>query len=131
MSWPPSLPSTGFIAEGYTTITWGTDWAASNGLNGYIVKNVRDSERNEDIPIPNGTGLTATQIIIKDGYNYEVTVVDDTTIPAPTGGNILSLQYPGINSPFNFICITADYNAARKQEGERVMMLKAFTAFSL
>lgn len=132
MSWPPSAPSVGYIAEGYTTIVWGTDGFAfrpggSGGL--YIVKSCRPSERVDAPIIENGSGLTATQILIIDGYDHEITVVDDTTITAPVAGTILTLNTPFFANAQQFLTINSSYNASRKVEGERVLLCKMYTLF--
>lgn len=127
MAWPPPLPSVGFLAEGYTTIVWGTDGFA---FSGYIVKSCRPSERIDSPVIENGTGLTATQILIKDGYDHEITVVDDTTINAPVSGTVLTLNTPYFASAQTFLTINSSYNASRKVEGERVILCKAYTLFT-
>ena len=91
MSWPPSLPSTGFRSEGITTFIWGTDaFAANSGIlqgNGstYIVNSIRATERIEPFVIENGTGLTAAQILLLDGQDYEITVIEDTAITRSPG----------------------------------------------
>src|SRR3974390_3216243 len=91
--WPPAVPGTGtsagggYIAEGYTTIVWGTTgfsqastaFGAGGGFGGSagrIVVSVRPSQRVETPIVENGTGLTATQILLVDGQDVEITLVD-------------------------------------------------------
>lgn len=139
MPWPPPAPVTGYIAKGVTTIVWGTDGIATQSgapFNQYIVKSARPAERNEEARVENGTGLTATEILLKDGYDYEITVVDDSTIVPPVGGQIVSLinpLLPGNSSaptaPIPFEVINNSYSIARKQDGERVLLCRAFALF--
>lgn len=140
MAWPPALPSTGFVIEGVpalTTIVWGTDWAKYGALGGYIVKSVRPSERVEEMRIENGTGLTAVEILLIDGQDYEVTVVDETTVLPPVASSVILLQSPFVGPHASgdgtayFLVVNNSYNSARKQEGERVILARSFTAFSL
>ncbi len=130
--WPPTAPSTGFVAAGVTTIVWGTDGFAQGALLHYIVKSIRASQRTEEAKVENGTGLTSTEILLIDGYDYEFTVVDDSTVNPPVAGQIVSLVNPTVGNQTGttlFEVINNSYNAARKQEGERVMLARAFTLF--
>lgn len=132
MPWPPVAPSTGFISKGVTTIVWGTDGFKQGGLALYIVKSVRPAERNEEARVENGTGLTATEILLLDGYDYEITVVDDSTVAPPQGGQIMQLINPlpgNQTSTTPFEVINNSYNAARKQDDERVLLCRSFTLF--
>lgn len=144
MSWPPGNPpvsahyvgsagniAAGYLAEGLTTIVWGTTGMSQGFLSGYIVKTIRPSERVEELRVENGVGLTATEILLLDGYDVEVTVVDDTTQIPPASGLVVSLVVPFQTTLLNFIIVNNSYNAARKQEGERVFLARAFTLISL
>lgn len=140
MAWPPSLSNhAGFAASGVTTIVWGTGGFETGALANYIVKSVRPSERIEEIHIENHDGLTATNILLKDGINYDVTVVDNSNVTPPTGGDIIALIIPqmaangnGItNTTVNLEVVENSYNAARKQEGERIIVAKSYTLISL
>jgi len=131
MPWPPVPPSTGFVATGLTTIVWGTDGFVVGGtaLQSYIVKSVRNSQRVEEAKVENGSGLTATEILLVDGYDYEVTVVDQSNVVAPVVGQIVSLQTPFFNAPIQFEVVNNSYNSARKQDNERVLLCRAFVLF--
>jgi hypothetical protein len=128
--WPPtSGVTTGFITGGTepTTIAWGTD-----GLYpGVIVKSLRLRRMVEEVRIENGTGITATQVLLIDGKQVEITVVDDQALTFPDTGQVLTLNTPQLNGPgvaisVTFTTIDNDYNAARKAEGERVLLAKAY-----
>lgn len=145
MSWPPvnppvslgysgssGSPSTGYLAEGLTTIVWGTTGFSQGSLAGYIVKTIRPSQRVEELRVENGVGLTAAEILLLDGYDMEITVVDDTAVVSPPAvGSILSLVTPFQTTLLNFLVVNNSYNAARKQEGERVILARAFTLITL
>lgn len=130
MPWPPT-PSTGFLDYGVTTIRWGTDGTLFAGATSYIVKSIRCSERIQEIPIENGTGITAVEILLRDGYDYEITVVDDSNITPPEVGDVMALDNPVTGSQADFLVCNNNYNAARKQEGERVILARSFTLISL
>ena len=131
MAWPPasSINSTGLGYEGSlpTTLAWGTD-----GLYpGVIVTSVRDSQMIEEIKIDNGSGITATQIILKDGEQYEITVIDDRSITWPSSGTTVTLYSPlftgGSATSVTFIVVDNAYAAARKAAGERTLLCKKYT----
>jgi len=146
MSWPPvnppvsnsytgssGVPSSGYLAEGLTTIVWGTTGFSTGFLLSYIVKTVRPSQRVEELRVENGIGLTATEILLIDGQDFEVTVVDDSTVTPAAVGSIISLLSPfnAGGTPANFLVVNNSYNAARKQEGERVLLCRKFTLINL
>ncbi len=142
MSWPPGPPTEqgiGFLDFGVTTIVWGTEGFSQGSLGGYIIKTVRPSQRVEELRIENGTGLTATEILLIDGVDYEITVVDDTRFSIPFAGEILVLATPfpfdpgpTTSTPDQFvILVNNSYNAARKQEGERVLLCRSFHLIDL
>lgn len=96
-----------------------------------IVKSLRHREMTEEANIPNGTGLTAQQVALRDGDEVEVTCEDDraSTWPAFMGiANIVNAQSNGA-SPSNITLqvLNNDYNAGRKQNGERVILAKKYT----
>lgn len=129
MPWP--APGSGFqvnVGQLPTTIAWGTDGM----LPGVIVKSMRSSRMIEEIKIENGTGITSTQILLHDGDQVEITVVDDRAILTwPDAGTVITLINPinigvSLGGTENFVVVNNDYNAARKQEGERVFLCKAY-----
>ena len=131
MPWPPSSPvqnANGFIIEGVTTIVWGTDWATIGfgGGNYAIVKSVRPAERADEIRIENGVGLTATLVLLRDGYDYDVTVVDQYTVTYPIVGTFASILVPFTASPVNGIVVATAYDATRKREDDRTFTLRTF-----
>lgn len=139
MSWPLTSNGNNVLISGTTTtIVWGSGSFAQGSLAGYIVKNMKASERNEQIKIEQGAGLTAVNVLLTDGRAYEVTVVDDTNVTPPFGGSNVNVIIPNLKGPnaglstsFEFgIVINNDYNAARKVEGERVLLINTFNLFN-
>lgn len=129
MSYPPALPSDAKF-EGFTTIVWGTNFLESNEYSGYIVVSVRDSQRVELPIIENGSGLTATQIILVDGEDYEIEVVENTAVSPPVAGTVGSLVSAYFSAPQTFLCVNSNANFARKVEGHRTMIWKSYTLFT-
>ncbi len=125
MAWPPT-PSAGYtINSGIgapTTIVWGTD-----GLYTGIVKSVRSSQMIEEIKIENGTGLTAVQILLDDGVQVEVTVVDDASFAYPEAGEAATIFQGITGGSLIFTVVENSTSNSRKQEGERTITGKKYT----
>jgi hypothetical protein len=139
MAWPPALPSVGFKAEGFSTFIWGTSGFANQSpiVSSYIIKSVRPTERTEQLIIENGDGLTSTQILLLDGINYEITVVDDSSVIPPISGTVGSIIVPSLgmngtiqNTTFQCFVVGTSMNLARKTEGERVFEIKTYVLFA-
>ena len=107
---------------------WGNDWATIGfgGGNYAIVKSIRPAERVDEILIENGVGLTATLVLLRDGYNYDVTVVDQYTITYPVVGAFASIVVPFTASPVNGIVVAHSYDATRKKEDDRTFTMRTF-----
>jgi hypothetical protein len=115
-----------FIDEGSpTTIVWGTDGI----LSGYICISARESTRVEEIDIMQGAGFTAICILLYDGNNVEITVIDDTAIVPPAIGQVTSLLN-AFGAVINMLCINNDADQERKREGHRVLSFKSFNAIA-
>lgn len=130
MAWPPTANTANtFIARGSlpATVAWGTDGIYS----GVILKSIRSSRMIEEIKIENGTGLTSEQILLNDGDEAELTVVDDRAVTFPDSGNTVTILNPitasGNANSQTLQVVNNSYNAARKQEGERVILAKKYT----
>lgn len=134
MAWPPSHPGTNVvISNSATNIVWGTAGFEVNAFTNSIIKSIKVSERNEQIKIEQASGLTACNVLLLDGLNYDVTVVDDANINWPIGGANVTVIVPqvGVNgasntATVNGVVINNDYNGARKTEGERVLQIQSF-----
>lgn len=129
MAWPPSENSANTYYRRGTTIStlgWGTDGLYS----GVIVKSMKTSEMVEEVKIENGTGLTAVLIGLKDGDQVEITVEDDRDVTWPSFLGTVTLLSPratGAAVSTLFQVISNDYNATRKQNGERTLLCKKYT----
>lgn len=130
MAWPPVLPIVGEVEAKIgtlpTTIAWGTDGI----LSGAIVISCRAVPLQEEIQIPNGSGITATDIMLNDGEQVEITVVDDRSLSFPDWGAVITLIDPRATgtsgTSASYTVISNDYNAERKREGQRSLLCKRY-----
>lgn len=130
MAWPPaSNIATGLGYKGAlpVTLAWGTD-----GLyTGVIVTSIRPAQMIEEIKIENGTGLTATQVLLNDGVQVEITCVDDRSVTWPASGNTLTLLSPlptgGTATSITLQVVDNAYQGTRKATGERTLLCKKYT----
>ena len=118
-TWSPN-----FIADGITTIVWGTEGIYS----GYIVVSANESQRIEEIDIEQGAGFEAVVILLLKGINAEIEVIDDTAVTPPTAGTIVTLSTPYGSIPMLLVGNKA--GQARKREGMRTFEFKSFNAIS-
>lgn len=130
MAWPPASDiATGLGYKGSlpVTLAWGTDQLYS----GVIVTSMRPAQMIEEIKVENGTGLTATEVLLNDGTQIEITVVDDRSVTFPSSGGTLTLLSPlpsaaGATSILLQVVDNA-YQATRKAPGERTLLCKKYT----
>ena len=129
MAWPISYSiATGVGKSGNlpSLLAWGTDGMYTS----VIVKTIRASQMIEEVKIEQGSGLTATQVLIYDGDEVELTVVDDRSISWPLAGGTVTLINPqpnGTNGTSElYQVINNNYTIARKVEGERTMLAKKY-----
>jgi len=137
MAWPPtSGVSTGYAADStVTTIRWGTDGLTPSGLTGsyyYVCTKFSQKERTEVIKLPQGSGLTANRIYVKAGYQWSVTVRDESGWSPPSvGTSVYVVDAAGMiqttRKKYNAKVVSNDYEAAVKQPGERVLVLESLT----
>jgi len=116
-TWAPN-----FIAEGITTIVWGTDGIYSS----YIVTSANESLRTEEIDIEQGDGFEAIVIILVKGVDLEIEVIDDTAVNPPAIGNVVTFSTPFGSIPM--LTVQSRANQARKREGMRTLNFKSFNA---
>lgn len=136
MPWPPSSGDTGYDTDTQvTTIRWGTDGlvpSAASGSYYYVVTKFTQKERTEVIKLPQGSGLTAQRIYIKAGFQWSVTVRDESGWTPPTiGSSVYVVDAAGMVSDsrlkYNAKVVNNDYETAVKQPGERVLVLERLT----
>jgi hypothetical protein len=129
VSWPISFAisqGVGKAGAEPSLLAWGTEtmWQS------VIIKTVRASQMIEEVRIEQGSGLTATDILIYDGDEIEMTVVDDRAISWPLAGGTVTLINPqpsgaGGTSEL-YQVINNNYTTARKVEGERTVLAKKY-----
>jgi len=129
-AWPPSSNiATGLGYKGAlpVTLAWGTDGL----VVGAIVTSIRPSQMIEEVKIENGTGLTATQVLLNDGTQVEITCVDDRSFVWPASGATLTLLSPlptgGTATSITLQVVDNSYQGSRKASGERTLLCKKYT----
>ena len=123
----PTTPSTGYTAQGTTTIVFGTDTLWST----YIVTRIAQKDLIENIKLQNGTGITSTRVQLKDGVQWDVTVRDDTGMTPPRSGNTVTIKDAGglignVGLSYTARVVESAWDSAPKQAAER-----SFTAENL
>lgn len=118
-AWSPN-----FSVSGGSFIVWGTDGIISS----YIVTTANESERVDEIQIENNAGFTAIFIMLLQGLDVEINVVDDTSITPPAFGTVVTLSTPFGNVPM--IRVQSKTDQARKREGMRTLSFKSFNAIT-
>ena len=120
-----TLWSPNFQVYGNSYIVWGTEGIMGN----YIVLSASESQRIEEIDIMQGAGFTAIVVLLMDGIDVDIEVIDDTSITPPTiAGTPYLLVTPFGTIPMLLVSTTA--NQAPKREGHRAFKFKSFTAIT-
>lgn len=129
---PPTSGTTpGFIAKGKTTILWGTDGLLSSPFPGgggfYTVLRFSEKPIVDRTKLPNGSGLTSSDIFITDGIAFELTVRDDTTMAPPNIGTTVTVVdaaglYGATNLVYTARVVDNSWESSSKQAGERTIM---------
>ena len=136
--------TSGYLATGVTTIVWGTSDLVANvaGIASIadslgIVTRFSQRPLVDNIKLPQGDGLTSTRVQIIDGYQWDVTIRDDTRYTArPKIGNTV-LIYDGAGfitagaggSPTSYIAtiVEATYEASPKNPAEFTVTVENLT----
>ena len=108
--------------DGNSYIVWGTDGIYPS----YIVTTASQETRVSEIDIEQGTGFTAIVILLNDGLDVDITVIDDTSVNPPIIGNIVTLSTPYGSIPM--LLVKEKTDQARKREGMRTFNFKSFNA---
>ena len=111
-----------FSVDGNSYIVWGTDGIYPS----YIVTTASQETRVSEIDIEQGTGFTAIVILLNDGLDVDITVIDDTSVNPPIIGNIVTLSTPYGSIPM--LLVKEKTDQARKREGMRTFNFKSFNA---
>ena len=135
MAWPPAY-SAAFIADGVTSIKWGTDGilanSSPNGYGGgyagyYTVESCRPSDEIDTIYVEQGSGLKATRIELWQGRRITFTVLDDTGMTPPSPNSQITAVDPLSSSVLTFRVIDNGYSAAPKTPGRREITAEYLT----
>lgn len=116
--------SPNFTVAGNSFIVWGTDGEYPN----YIVTTASQETRVSEIDIEQGTGFTAILILLNDGLDVDITVIDDTSVTPPIIGQTVTLSTPFGSIPMALVKEKTDQ--ARKREGMRTFNFKSFSAIA-
>lgn len=107
-------------------MAWGTDGIDS----GVIVISLRAKLMTEVVDIPNGSGIIATIIMLNNGTEIEIDVVDDRSLTFPDWGTTITLINPretGATGTSTLLQVMDNnYNAERKQEGRRTLLCRKY-----
>lgn len=119
----PTTPSSGYSAQGVTTIVWGTDtlWGA------YVVTRFNQKHLAENIKLSNGTGLTTTRVLLIDGSQFDLTVRDDTNMTPPKAGTTITVKDAAgflgtVGTTYTCRVVDAGWETAPKQAAERTIV---------
>jgi len=129
-------------ASGSTfAVVWGTDiyaatttpGSSSNTFGGALIKSIRNGERNSEHSIENGAGITAIFILLKDGCDFEISLVDNATLTSmPTGGDVLTFLNPLTGTATaTALCLGIVADVERKREGGITISAKQFTLLNV
>lgn len=130
-AWPPtSGVTTGYEVDGVTTIRWGTEGLLQSpkpASGYYTVLRFDQKEIVDPIKLPQGSGLTASRVRIKDGTHWAITVRDDTQMTAPVVGTLITVvdgagMKGNVGLRYAARVVENDYNTGVKQPGERVLI---------
>jgi len=118
--------SSGYAAQGVTTIVWGTDGLWST----YIVSRATEKDIVENVKLTNGTGITITRVQLKDGRQWDLTVRDDTAMTPPTTGSTLTVVDAGgliSSSKLNYTgrVVESSWDTSSKQAAERSVTVES------
>lgn len=139
-SYTGTTPDTGVSASGTTTIRWGTKevvtslgGGAVNGTSVAIVTRASQRALVENIKFLNGSGMTATRVLVADGVQWDITVRDDTGITGTIrpGQAAVIVDMAGLigaeGTSYTAKIVDSGYDAAPKQPGERTLTIEYLT----
>lgn len=135
MAWPTIPTGTltnGVVAQGDSTyFRWGTKDVVSGW---YVVTRAAQRPKKEDFQYDNGDGIQSGRLQLVHGAIWDVTVRDDTRMTIPRVAQYVTVvdmagmvgtKVPG--ATYNAYVMDANYDAAPKQPGERVVSLERVT----
>ena len=125
--WSPN-----FQSYGDPLLVWGTENIIQGGnstITGYIVTSCSVTQRIEEIDISQGAGFTAIVVVLIDGLDINIEVIDSNAITPPTilTNVILMTQFGAVNGS---LMVKNEANQAVKREGHRSFTFKTFNAIT-
>ena len=136
MAWPTlptgTLGTAGILGQGneVTHMRWGTaDAVSTTGF--YVITRVAQRYKKEDLQYDNGDGVQTGRIQLIHGVVWDVTVRDSTVMTPPRVSQYVTIvdmagicgtRTPGVY--YSAYVLDANYDAAPKQPGERVLVLE-------
>lgn len=135
MAWPPAsnlATGLGYLGSLPVTLAWGTDGLYTEDGVSVIVLSIRPAQMVEEIPIENGSGVVSTQVLIVQGQQVEITVLDDRSVTAwPKAGQVITVLSPlpsgAAATSTNYEVVDNSYQGSRKAPGERTILAKVYT----
>ena len=138
-TWPAASGTTpGFVVKGdtKTNIQWGTNGSLASpnpgsGLGFYTVLRISEKPILDRTKLPNGNGLTTSDVMIQDGMSWEVTVRDDSTLTTQLRINmpVTIVDLAGLLGTKGYTytarVLDTNYETAVKQAGERGLQLES------
>lgn len=132
--WPAVSGATpGYVAKGKTTIMWGSNATLStpfpSGGGFYTVTKASQKPIQDRTKLPNGNGVTTSDVMITDGVSWDLTVRDDSTFTPPLTNTTVTVVdlygYLG-NAGLVYIArvLDSNYETGIKQAGERGIQLE-------
>ena len=131
--WPAvSGTDAGFLIKGKTTIMWGTNGIISTPFpaGGGFYNVIRASMKPiiDRTKLPNGVGVTSSDVFVQDGVTWEIVVRDDSALTPPVIGTTWSVvDIAGLLGAQGLVytgrVVEPDYEVSLKAAGERTVML--------
>ena len=116
--------SSKFTVEGNSYIVWGTDGIYPPS----IVVTANEEARVDKTTIMQGTGFTAILILLLDGYDVDIELIQDTSIPGNAIGSVATLSTPYGSIPM--VCEKSKYSQSRKTEGHVTYNFASYNAIA-
>ncbi len=130
----PATAGTAFITP--SILKWGTQpYVNGTFVTTCIVKSIKANPRVEEIKVENNGGFTGAEVLLYDGDDCEITVLDNTGVPnspiaaPPIGSNVQLLLATGTNGLM--MVIDNSVAGARKEPGEWTVKAKSFATITL
>lgn len=129
--WPPtSGATTGYVAKGKTTILWGTEGLLASPIPAagfYTVIRFSQKQIVDRTKLPNGNGVTSSDVFVTDGSTWEITVRDDTQMTPPLVNTTISVVdaqglLGNVGLVYSARIVDSGWESAPKQAGERTLM---------